>query len=404
MMKEKKTPEIRFPEFDSPWRECTVGDVFESTCGGVSPPTTKEEYWEGEVPWLQTKNVAHGQFFQAKNERCISEAAMEQYRARIIPANSISISTYAGIGKIVTLSYPYTTSRDFMTLIGPKENPQFLCYELYKHLISDFREAKTSGIRKKNLLGKAIFIPKKEEQDRIVNTMITVEKIICVYKRKLEELKNFRGTLLKKILPETDRSIPEVRLPDFTKEWKQKRLSDIAEIYGGDTPNTKRSENWDGDINWYTPSDISGKRFLQESERRITEVGLKDCFCRILPEDKTILFTCRAVIGRAVILKKSGAINQGCFGLVLHDDMDSYFLYTMMEIIKEKAMQSARISVFPEISKKKFSELSLMVPEKEEQKLIGEVFRKLDDLILLYKERLECLERYRMVLMDKMFV
>ncbi|NUM72680.1 MAG: restriction endonuclease subunit S, partial [Ignavibacteriaceae bacterium] len=40
-------------------------------------------------------------------------------------------------------------------------------------------------------------------------------------------------------------------------EWKEYRLSEIIEIYGGGTPDTKVREYWDGEIPWLSVTDFN---------------------------------------------------------------------------------------------------------------------------------------------------
>ena len=56
-------------------------------------------------------------------------------------------------------------------------------------------------------------------------------------------------------------------------EWIECVLSDIGEIVGGATPSTKDDSNYDGDIAWLTPKDLSTftERYIKKGERSITE-------------------------------------------------------------------------------------------------------------------------------------
>jgi len=41
------------------------------------------------------------------------------------------------------------------------------------------------------------------------------------------------------------------------KGWKMARLGEVAQIVSGSTPSTTNPANWDGDITWVTPADLS---------------------------------------------------------------------------------------------------------------------------------------------------
>ncbi|MDY2994363.1 MAG: restriction endonuclease subunit S [Baileyella intestinalis] len=172
---------------------------------------------------------------------------------------------------------------------------------------------------------------------------------------------------------------------DKNNLWEQRKLSNIADIVGGGTPSTSNPDYWDGDIDWYTPAEIGEQIFANGSVRKITKDGLNHSSAKILPADKTVLFTSRAGIGNMAILQRLAATNQGFQSLVCHDDIDPYFVFSMGDSIKTKAERVAAGSTFAEISGKKLGDLELMFPSTDEQKAIGNYFKDLDHLITLHQ-------------------
>ncbi|MFN3742616.1 MAG: restriction endonuclease subunit S, partial [Anaerolineales bacterium] len=85
-------------------------------------------------------------------------------------------------------------------------------------------------------------------------------------------------------------------------EWRELAIGDIAEIIGGGTPSTTDPTNFDGDIPWITPKDLSGYpfRFISRGERNISEQGLKNSSARLLPAG-AVLLTTRAPVGYVAI-------------------------------------------------------------------------------------------------------
>ena len=169
-------------------------------------------------------------------------------------------------------------------------------------------------------------------------------------------------------------------------------MGEIAEIVSGGTPDTNNSEYWDGDINWYAPAELSDQIYAFESERKITELGLQKSSAKMLPPDRTILFTSRAGIGKTAILRHSACTNQGFQSLVLKDNYVPYFVYAMSDILKEKAEAVASGSTFLEISGKMLANLDIMIPEKQEQATIGRYFEHLDRLITLHQRKPFCIK------------
>ena len=199
------------------------------------------------------------------------------------------------------------------------------------------------------------------------------------------------------------KKVPAIRFRDFTDEWEQRKLSDIAKIVGGGTPSTENIDYWDGDIDWYTPAEIGNKIFASGSVRKITENGLNNSSAKLLPGKKTVLFTSRAGIGNMAILEHDGATNQGFQSLVCNDDIEPYFIFSMKDIIKEKAERVAAGSTFSEISGKKLSMLEFLFPDTIEQKQIGNCFKSVDNLITPHQRKLDQLKTLKKYFLQNMF-
>ena len=185
--------------------------------------------------------------------------------------------------------------------------------------------------------------------------------------------------------------------------WEQRKLSELAEIVGGGTPDTNNSAYWDGDIDWYAPAEMEGQRYAVSSVRKITELGLQKSSAKMLPAHRTVLFTSRAGIGKMAILQRPAATNQGFQSLVLRDGTDPYFIYSMGDKIKGIAEGVASGSTFLEISGKMLGSLEVMTPSIEEQKEIASFFRGIDDLITLHQRKYDQLVNIKKSMLEKMF-
>lgn len=180
---------------------------------------------------------------------------------------------------------------------------------------------------------------------------------------------------------------PSGNLSQPTSSWEQRKLGDVATIVGGGTPSTNNDAYWDGDIDWYSPAELGEQVYADRSVRRITQAGYDSCSATLLPAGKTILFTSRAGIGNTAILRRSACTNQGFQSLVVNDDTDVYFVYSMTDRIKKFAEQKASGSTFLEISGKGLAAGEFAFPSKDEQTAIGSMFKQLDHLITLHQRK-----------------
>jgi len=200
------------------------------------------------------------------------------------------------------------------------------------------------------------------------------------------------------------RKTPILRFKGFNNAWEQRKLGDIAKIVGGGTPSTKNSQYWNGNINWYSPTEIGKNAFVNESKKKITKAGLQHSSAKLLPKNKTILFTSRANIGDLAIMTSDGATNQGFQSWVIDQlKIDIYFLYSLGNILKNQAIKLAYGSTFLEISNKNVKNLQLKIPNIQEQKKIGSLFKIIDELLTLQERKYEELKLLKKALMQNMF-
>ena len=200
-----------------------------------------------------------------------------------------------------------------------------------------------------------------------------------------------------------EKKAPKLRFNGYTNDWERKKLGDVAEIVGGGTPSTTKDNYWNGTINWYTPAEIGDKIFIDNSQRKITNLGLKNSSAKILPAG-TMLFTSRAGIGKTAILKEEGSTNQGFQSIIPNVKLlDSYFIYSMSNILKKYGESHGAGSTFIEISGKELAKAKIFLPSLIEQKYISKIIYSIDDTIQLHERKYEELALIKKALLQKLF-
>jgi len=155
------------------------------------------------------------------------------------------------------------------------------------------------------------------------------------------------------------------------KVWEQKQIGDVCDVVNGGTPKTTVPEYWGGSHLWITPAEM-GKRlspFVDDTERKITDLGLRDSSARLLPPNSVILSS-RAPIGYLVINNKPMATNQGCRGLIPRERIQSKFLYHYLSSIVDLLNSLGTGATFKELSGGKLKEVTIPVPPLPEQQRI----------------------------------
>ena len=178
-----------------------------------------------------------------------------------------------------------------------------------------------------------------------------------------------------------------MRFPEFEGEWKKKKLGDIANITGGGTPNTDIEEYWNGEIHWFTPSEIKSA-YVDKSVRTITELGLVKSSAKLLPAG-AVLLTTRATIGEVAIAQKECCTNQGFQSLVVNDGINNIFIANWIKQNKNELTKRAKGSTFAEISKSEVEKIPLVIPNTDEQNKIAKFLTLLDERIATQNKIIE---------------
>jgi type I restriction enzyme S subunit len=155
--------------------------------------------------------------------------------------------------------------------------------------------------------------------------------------------------------------------------WQTKTLGEMCEVLNGGTPKTGVPEYWGGKHLWITPAEM-GKRlspYANDTERKITDLGLRDSSAQILPPNSVILSS-RAPIGHLVINTKPMATNQGCKGLVPGSQLQHKFLYYYLSSIVDLLNSLGTGATFKELSGGKLKEVPVPVTSlPEQQRIVG---------------------------------
>ena len=188
-------------------------------------------------------------------------------------------------------------------------------------------------------------------------------------------------------------NVPKLRFKEFTDEWSTKRICDVATVTGGGTPSTDNSKYWNGDIQWFTPSEIGKTKYISNSSRTITKDGLKNSSAKLLPIG-TILLSSRATIGEASILTNVASTNQGFQSLIVDEKYNNEFIFYLKNKFQKEMLIKAFGSTFLEISKSNIENIKIILPTLNEQNKIANFLSLLDKKIKLQTKKIEDLKLY----------
>lgn len=198
---------------------------------------------------------------------------------------------------------------------------------------------------------------------------------------------------------------------EFTEEmgwipegWSVSDIGTEFNAVGGGTPSTKNPAFWeDGSISWTTPKDLSGSqsKILLQTDRKITELGLKKISSGLLPVN-TVLMSSRAPVGYLALAKVPVAINQGYIALKCEKTLTPEFAIQWLDSIMDEVKQRAGGTTFAEISKTNFRGIPVFVPDKIVIDSYSQNVRDLYNQITSRIENIDTLAKLRDTLLPKL--
>lgn len=196
-------------------------------------------------------------------------------------------------------------------------------------------------------------------------------------------------------------NVPHLRFPEFSGEWVTKSINDLAVVIGGGTPDTTVKSYWDGEIQWFTPSEIGKNKYVDSSLRTITEVGLNNSSAKLLPPN-TILLSSRATIGECSLSLRECATNQG-FQCLVSKKCNVDFLYYLIQTKKKDLIRKSCGSTFLEISANEVRKIQVSVPSDVEQQKIAELLSLIDERIATQNKIIEDLNKLKSAISECIF-
>ncbi len=172
-----------------------------------------------------------------------------------------------------------------------------------------------------------------------------------------------------------------------------KAIGELSQyIRTGKTPPTKNDAYFNGEIAWYTPGDLDGTIFVEESSRTLTTLALEDRKA-VLFEKNTVLLSCIGDIGKVGLISKPASSNQQITGIKLCKEIDPLFFVLWCKKHKKLLESKAKKAVVPILNNSILSGIKISFPEElDDQKRIAHLLGKVEGLIARRKQHLQQLD------------
>lgn len=219
-----------------------IGEVV----GGGTPSTKNEDFWGGDIPWITPKDLAgYSSVYISKGANNITEAGLRS-GSKLLPKNTVLITSRAPIGYLALASNPISTNQGFKSIVCNEEkcNPLYLYYYLKENIPylklfgtgATFPEISGSVMRKIKLN----IVEDTHLQSKIANILKVYDDLIEKNNRKIEILQDMAEELYKEWFVRF--RFPGYKTAKFTDGipdgWEVKRMNDFCYVTDGthDTP------------------------------------------------------------------------------------------------------------------------------------------------------------------------
>ncbi|MED3056089.1 restriction endonuclease subunit S [Bacillus thuringiensis] len=225
------------------WVWTWTGTVAEVMGGGTPKSTVKEYYEDGTIPWITPADLSRHQYmYISKGNRYITELGLNKSSARMLPVDTVLLSSRAPIGYVAIAAKALCTNQGFKSFVPSNAlNPKYLYW--YLKFSKFYLESMASGSTFKELSGAKckdiqLPLPPINEQKRIAEKVEHLLNKIEEAKRLIEEAKEtfelrraaifdkaFRGELTKKWRSKNPNiSFQLIEIEEERKKLKEKYL------------------------------------------------------------------------------------------------------------------------------------------------------------------------------------
>ena len=387
----KKAPEIRFPEFTDDWEQRKLGEIAPLR-GGFA--FKSNEYANEGVPIIRISNILSDGSIGA-DFACYDEQEPDDTFSLYDGAALLAMSG-ATTGKVSVLHAEkgqkyYQNQR--VGYFTPTENCDYKfirCIVKSQLFIDQLASVLVAGaqpnVSSKEIDSFEFMIPKsKDEQHRIGECIESLDHLITLHQRKCDKIKELKSCMLQKMFPRKGDTKPEIRFPEFTDDWEQRKLEDVTSEFKSGSFIAAAEIEETGEYPVYGGNGLRGYSETYNHDGEFALIGRQGALCGNMNYST----------GKAYFTEHAVAVKA-------NDLANTKFLYYLLD--KMNLGQYSDQSAQPGLAVGKIIKLKNMFPSKEEQDRIGDYFTNFDHLITLHQRKCDVLKKMKKGMLQKMFV
>ena len=385
----KKAPRLRFRGFQEDWELCKLKEIVDVRSG-----RDYKHLGSGNIPVYGTG----GYMLSVSEALSYDEDAI-------------------GIGRKGTINNPYILKAPFWTVDTlfyaiPKNNFDLnFIYSIFRKINWKSKDESTGvpSLSKTTINAVTVYIPSGSEQQRIGEFFKQIDNTITLHQRKLDQLKELKKAYLQLMFASTNTKtdkLPKLRFTGFKGYWELCKLSDISDKvkeknkHGKFTETLTNSAEY-GIINqrFFFDKDISNANnldsyYVVQNDDFVYNPRISN-FAQVGPIKRNKLGRTGLMQPLYYVFRTHSIDNN-----YLEKYFDTVYWHHFMELNGDTGARADRFAIKDSI----FVEMPIPYPSTEEQKKIGIFFKKLDQSITLYKNKLNQLKTLKKSYLQNMFI
>lgn len=401
MSKEKRrVPKLRFPGFTEDWEQRKLSDVLVerneqqvetreyplmSFVQGLGVTPKGERYDRSFLVLDQSKKYKRtelGDFIYSSNNLETGSIGINKTgKAVISPVYSIFQGVSIGDSQFIGI----------MSLL-----PRFIAKMIR------FRQGVVYGqwrIHETDFLDISVLIPSVDERTKITQLILSIEELITLHQRKLDNLKLKKKALLQKLFPKNGERYPELRFPGFTDAWEQRKADYIFKSV---------TDKGYPELPVLSASQELGMVYRDQNGIDIQHDKKNETsYKRVLPGQFVIHL--RSFQGGFAYSEIEGITSPAYTVMSFKNSSEQYGLFWKHVFKSETFIKRLETITYGirdgrSISFSDFKSLLLQYPSFSEQKLIGDSIAVIERGITLHQRKLDHLQLQKKALLQQMFV
>lgn len=326
----------------SEWKEVKLGDVILHSCSGGTPKSNVSEYYDGEIPWLNTKEIDFNRIYQT--ERNITQKGLDNSSAKWIDEKCVIIAMYgATAGKIAINMIPLTTNQACCNLKVDDRLADFRY--IYYFLKKDFKflASLANGGAQQNLNSQiikdyVIKLPSLSIQKEISDLLWTIDAKIETNNKLNEKLEEMAQAIFKSWFvdfePFKDKPFHETELGMIPEGWEVVSLDELTSKFGTGLNPRKNFVLGHGNNYYVTIKNMNNNRiYLDDKCDKVDDEALLKINARSKLKKGDLLFSGIGTIGRVAMVNEEPQnwnTSESVFNMHPSELCTSEFLYVLL--------------------------------------------------------------------------